>query len=447
MFFRSPKGTKEGVPGLPEEYDIIMREVSFIAMDVDYDKYTHMSVGCGSLLAALQSSGCGKFGYTSFPSWEIKPEYAEKHANDLLGRPKNIDILFGVYVWNDLLTRKILSILRDKGFTNRIILGGPQITSTPKDKLETIYPHADVFIRGEGENVLVEVTRTTEHIKLPGVHYSGDIDDFTRAEADLTTLPSPFIGQYEKPPIVNNWIPVKRVGKARWETKRGCPFRCWFCQHRGTSNKIRYFSKQRLFDEMKYFIENNIERLTVVDPTFNTGSTYKDILNELISLGYNKELSLQCRFECVDDEFLELVKRFDTCLEFGLQTIHPTECKAINRQNDLDKVVEVMEKLHHQNIHYEIDLMYGLPAQTVDSFRHSVEFCQRYKPKKIRAWPFMLLRGTELDKEEHRKKWGLKESNDSIPVVISSNSFDESDWKEMDTLAKELRNFGEHDTY
>lgn len=415
-----------------------MRTVSFIAMDVDYDKYTHMSVGCGSLIAAFESAGGGNLGYTSFASGEIKPEYAEKHAEGILGIPRENDILFGVYVWNDLLTRNILSILRDKGFTNRIILGGPQITSTPRGNLETLYPHADVFIRGEGENALVEVTRTTEHIKLPGVHYSGDIDDFNRAVADLTTLPSPFLDRFP----VGNWIPVERVGRARWETKRGCPFQCWFCQHRGTSNKIRYFNKQRLFDEMKYFIENDIEVLTVVDPTFNKGSTYKGILKELIRLGYNKELSLQCRLEYVDDEFLELVRHFDTHLEFGLQTIHPVECKAINRQNELDKVVRVMEKLHHQDIHYEIDLMYGLPAQTVDSFHRSVEFCQKYNPKKIRAWPFMLLRGTELDKEEHRKKWDLKESNDPIPVVISSNSFSESDWKEMDTLAKELRDSG-----
>jgi hypothetical protein len=61
----------------------------------------------------------------------------------------------------------------------------------------------------------------------------------------------------------------------------------------------------------------------------------------------------------------------------------------------------------------------------------------------IKAYPLILLRGTALDYE--RDRWGLVESDNPIPQVISSRTFDEYDWREMAALSRALeRTEGNH---
>ena len=54
----------------------------------------------------------------------------------------------------------------------------------------------------------------------------------------------------------------------------------------------------------------------------------------------------------------------------------------------------------------------------------------------VRSFPLMLLRGTGLDQD--RARWGLVESDDVVPVVIRSDTFSETDWREMRSIAQAL---------
>ena len=202
---------------------------------------------------------------------------------------------------------------------------------------------------------------------------------------------------------------------------------------------MRNFSRRRLLEEIKCFVEKDVRLLTILDPLFNADkTTYMQVLRDLHDAGYNGKLSLQCHFSYLNAEFLELVREFDVCLEFGLQSVIPCEGKAIGRTNNMKKVGEFMVELTRQGIYYKVDLIYGLPAQTLDSFRSSVKFCREHGVPVLRCWPLMLLRGTKLATVEEREKWGFRENNGTPPVVVSSNSFSEKDWERMRTLSDEL---------
>lgn len=45
----------------------------------------------------------------------------------------------------------------------------------------------------------------------------------------------------------------------------------------------------------------------------------------------------------------------------------------------------------------------------------------------------MLLRGTQL--ELNAPRWNLKQSKDAIPILVSSTTFDESEWEEMNAIS------------
>ena len=137
-------------------------------------------------------------------------------------RGNEVDIALGAYVWGEELLRAVLVALRKQGFAGRIILGGPQISYSGAG-LDGLYPEADAFVRGYGETALVELVADHRRVDIPGVHWAGTKDRLAQAAVDLESLPSPWL---------TGTLPLAGQGFVRWETQRGCPFRCAFCQHR-----------------------------------------------------------------------------------------------------------------------------------------------------------------------------------------------------------------------
>ena len=189
-------------------------------------------------------------------------------------------------------------------------------------------------------------------------------------------------------------------------------------------------------DEIDLFCKKNVSDIAVLDPILI------QVLNQKISLRDSNQMVLQGAFrfnvaEMADAEFIELASKLDVCLEFGLQTIHKNEGKAVNRTNNMRVVEEVVELVNEKEIDYEISLIYGLPEQTIHSFRETVDWCLSKSVPIIKAFPLMLLRGTEV--EQRKQEWGLVESAGSMPVVIQSNSFTHDEWCEMAKISEALK--------
>ncbi len=340
-----------------------------------------------------------------------------------------VDIAFGAYVWGEALLQRVLHLLRDSGFQGRLILGGPQV-SYSGEGLERIYPTVDAFIRGYGEDALVTLASSSLQQPIKGVHWAGTPDAVEQAVVNLEALPSPWL---------SGTIPLNNQRFIRWETQRGCPFSCAFCQHRGSSAHPRRgaLDRKRIEAEIDLFCESDVREIAVLDPIFNMGPHTLDILKRFAANGFTGRLSLQCRAEVVDDSFLDAASALDVCLEFGLQTIHKREQRAIRRRNRIDQVEAVLGGVQARGISHEVSLIYGLPLQTVDSFKASVAWCLEREVPVIKAFPLMLLRGTRLD--YNREKWNLRNSDDAIPVVIQSSTFDIDGWRQMSQLAKALK--------
>ncbi len=186
------------------------------------------------------------------------------------------------------------------------------------------------------------------------------------------------------------------------------------------------------------FAAAKVKRISVLDPIFhNNVNRAIQILNSARAAGLTAHISLQCRFETCTPEFLDALEGLNVTLEFGLQTTIEAEYRAIKRPNHLNIVCDRIRQLHERQIDFEVSLIYGLPNQTLDSFRSSVDWCVRQRVPRIRAWPLMLLRGTPL--YEQKELYGFKESDDqAIPIVVASNSFSETEYIEMARIAQSL---------
>jgi radical SAM superfamily enzyme YgiQ (UPF0313 family) len=410
-----------------------------VSIDWTRDKDPRVPLGHASITAALRSAGVEVRAF-SFPINRAGFS-AERILWDVLEsarglEPEQVDVGLGVYIWNDKVVKSLLASLRRHGFRGRIVLGGPQI-SYAGPGLEQLYPEADAFIRGYGEEAMVALAATSERIRFTGVHWAGQADGEFQAQAKLETLSSPFLGNIIELSGSQRFI--------RWETQRGCPFRCSFCQHREAGSRLRRrdIPLERLEREMELFVRSGVDDIAVLDPLFNLGDHALAVLRTFQRLGYRGRLSLQCHFSTLDDEFLDACEGLDVRLEFGLQTIHEREARAVDRMNNLEKVREGIRKLQERDIPFEVSIIFGLPEQTLESFRRTVDFCLRQRVPVLKAFPLMLLRGTRLERE--RTRWGFVENNEPIPSVIRSHTFDEREWNRMAAIAEALsRTEGRH---
>lgn len=421
------------------------RKPLLISLDWTRPKDPPLSLGHASILANLKKNNIPSI----HRSWAVNhPNFRSEEVVQFIMQQKdeNLDVAMGAFVWNEPYLQRIIQGIKQEGFPGRIILGGPQI-SYVKENIEAYYPLTDVFIRGYAEDAMASLFSEKEekHV-VAGVHYAGEPDLGISAKVDLEAIPSPFLtGIIEPQPFI------------RWETQRGCPFRCSFCQHRESdvSMKRRNFDISRVMQEIDWIIANPvIQDIAVLDPTFNTGPHYLEILHAFAEKKFTGKLSLQCRIEMVTPEFLEVVQEINkngrVVLEFGLQTIHKNEQALIQRPNNMAKVKHIFTEVKQRNIETEVSLIFGLPGQTVESFKESVDFCKSYNVPRIYAFPLMLLRGTPL--YDQKRQLGLIESTDihlekiprqqqNIPHVVASQTFSYKEWLEMANIAESLDDY------
>lgn len=408
-----------------------MKPVILVSLDFRRPQDGKTGLGIGSIAASLQAANV---------PWQIidaqvnSPGFSlQQVLGELLQAIREAGpgclVGFGTYVWNDAEVQSLMPQVKAAGA--QIVLGGPQISYMPVGQLESTYPQADYFVRGQGEMAMVALARG----ELPddcGIHVAGTTDLGLKADHDLLTLPSPYLLETLKP-----------QASIRWETQRGCPFKCSFCQHRqpGQLRKPLPFDTQRLQHELALFAAAGVRRISVLDPIFNADPARAiELVSRIKAAGVSAQFSLQCRFETCKPEFLDALNGLDVTLEFGLQTIVEAEYRAIKRSNNMRVVGNKIRELHARQIDFEVSLIYGLPNQTLDSFRHSVDWCLQQKIPRVRAWPLMLLRGTPL--YEQKADYGFRERvEQGIPMVVASNSFTEAEHAEMARIAKALEEY------
>ncbi len=410
-----------------------MKKVLIISFDLIRTGEVEKALAVASLTAYLKADKRYKQAFDvfhkTFNMWDLKNTVTDTFLEQALN-PLNIatfdTIAVSCYVWNEYLINPLLLKLRQMDFQGKIVLGGAQISYSNDKELAKTYPQGDIFIKGYAEASLfnaifadkmpkpIVFDMATDFASIPPIYASGEIE----------------IKQNQK--------------MVRLETKRGCPYKCSFCAHRNVvKTKVEKHEKEKIFEELAFLKDKNVQKINMLDPIFNQGKDYLDTMREIERMKFKAQITLQTRFELITGKdgktFLDLAERIGAHLEFGIQTIVETEQKIIQRGNKRERIAELLPELNARGIGYEISLMYGLPLQTVDTFQESIDFVMDNGCNNLVAYPLMLLRGTGLF--EQRAQFGFQEEilgDFNIPTVTSSDSFSKNDWLQMQNIAESL---------
>jgi radical SAM superfamily enzyme YgiQ (UPF0313 family) len=319
-----------------------MNDILFITFDVKKDEYPAMPYSVAVLIAALKKAK-QKVGHYSI---DVQHALEEKDSDESLtakiteymhGNLKYFQkfrfIAISLTSWSIEYVHSLLKLLID--YNGRIILGGYEVTSMSEDMLRATFPGADFFIKGYAEKALTKLVVENEQPK----------NNIIQEEIEDSDLASPYLRG-----VINVFS-----RKIHWETKRGCPYNCGFCEWGNSTKKIIDIDKKRLIFEIETFRDTCIDEINILDGTFNYGKNYLEIFKELLSLG-NVKLTCQARFENLfladGKEFMELCikNRHKIHLEFGLQTIHEKEMQTIGRKNNISKVEDALKILKENKI-------------------------------------------------------------------------------------------------
>ena len=132
-------------------------------------------------------------------------------------------------------------------------------------------------------------------------------------------------------------------------------------------------------------------------------------------------LAIATRPDAISDECLdylsELNNRTYLTIELGLQTIHESTAKLINRGHDLKCFEMMVKKLRERNIDVVIHIINGLPFETKEMMLETVKYLNKLDIQGIKIHMLQVLKNTKLEKMYYENPFTLLTKDEYIKIV------------------------------
>jgi radical SAM superfamily enzyme YgiQ (UPF0313 family) len=327
---------------------------------------------------------------------------------------------FSLYSWNRQLGQAVATLCCKTFPDWLLIAGGPEVSARPEGLAATEGGPFSVLIRGEGESAFQKVLEAWSAGTAPGQTV---VDGKTE---DVTELPSP-------------WLSGLLEGKttALWELARGCPYGCSYCYESRGSHHLRYISEERFNQELDYFVRSKIASVFVLDPTFNANNKRAlHILDQLIEKAPHIHWHFEVRAELLNRDQVRRFAQLGASLQIGLQTANPEVSARLNRPLDPAKFKQKIDILNQEGVVFGLDLIYGLPTDTLAGFMESLNFAINLYPNHLDIFRLAVLPGTVLAEEASR--YGMDYEGEPPYTLRSSSSFSPQDMGRAERLARSV---------
>ena len=298
---------------------------------------------------------------------------------------KNSDILLSsCYVWNWEITLELAKKVKQVNPNCLIIFGGPQVPNRSNDFFEK-YPFVDILVHGEGEivleNILLEFKNGKDFSNINGIETKDFLNKPQPRIKDVNTLPSPYLSNVIWD-LVDEKPGIKYI--AAWETNRGCPYPCTFCDWGSlTASKLTSWSEEILFKEIDWFGKNKIPYIDCCDANFGIFQKRDHNLAKKL-----KEVSLEKgspeRFRAAwakfaSEKIIPIAKTLQDggvlkAVSLALQSLDETTLETVKRANiKFNKYSELTGIFRENGIPTYTELIMGLPGETLQSWKNGLE--------------------------------------------------------------------------
>ena len=132
------------------------------------------------------------------------------------------------------------------------------------------------------------------------------------------------------------------------------------------------------------------------------------------------EITLEANPDDLNKEYVTMLRHFPfNRLSMGIQTFNDTTLRLLHRRHTAQQAIDAFERCRQAGFaNISIDLMYGLPGETLASWKADLEQAIALHPEHISAYHLIYEEGTPLWKlrEEHR----VSEIDEDLSVSLFS---------------------------
>jgi tRNA A37 methylthiotransferase MiaB len=402
--------------------------------------------------------------------WMI-PVYRRLPVSDGADALAGADVAaFSVYVWNVELSLAIAAELKRRQPETLIVFGGPQVPELAAAAEAWLRKHVfvDVVCHGEGEAVftaMLDRARTRDFSDVPGISFldsQGRFETHPKAPRirDLEEIPSPYTsGAFDdlfaaRPD--DGWVMI-------WETNRGCPFSCAFCDWgSATASKVFRFSEERLAEEIAWMSERQVPFVWVADANFGALKRDYDITQQIVEsyqrTGYPSSMTVQSTKNATERAY-RIQKLLQTSMNaFGvtlaLQSVNESTLGHINRANISSETYrELQRRFAADGVYTYTDLILGLPGETYAEFASGVSrVIDDGQHNHIQLYCCSVLPNAEMGNPAYQARYGMKlvpqvirsihdvieeaeEVEEHLDIVVTTDAMPAADWRRAKVFA------------
>lgn len=301
------------------------------------------------------------------------------------------------YIWNIEYVKEVIVEINKLCPNMPIWVGGPEVSYCAEEMLE-VCPELTGVMVAEGEETFTELVESYEEAKgldeIRGIVYRNNQGTVTRNSQrkilDLTTVP--FV--YDQIHEFQNKI-------IYYESSRGCPFSCSYCLS-SIDKQLRFRNTELVKQELGKFLKHQVKQVKFVDRTFNCNHKHAMEIWEYIKKHDNgiTNFHFEIAADLITEEEIALIatmRKGLIQLEIGVQSTHIETIHEIKRVMDFQQVVAVVERIQKAgNIHQHLDLIAGLPFETLEIFRKSFDDVYGLYPEQLQLGFLKVLKGSYM---------------------------------------------------
>jgi len=378
---------------------------------------------------------------------------------------------FSVYVWNLRLSLAIARELKRRKPDTLVVFGGPQVPELAAAAAAFLreHPYVDVVCHGEGEAVftaLLDRARTRDFTDVPGISIldrDGQLETHAKAPRikDLEQIPSPFTSGALDDLFTahpgHQWVMI-------WETNRGCPFSCSFCDWgSATSSKLFRFDLERLAAEIEWMAQRRIGFVFCADANFGALKRDLEITEHVIATyrrtGFPFSLSVQSSKNATERVY-RIQRLLNTSLNaygvtLALQSVNETTLEHVNRANiSSESYRELQRRFAADGVYTYTDLILGLPGESYGEFASGISrVIADGQHNHIQFHNCSVLPNAEMGNPAYQARYGMQlvaqvirnmhdviddegwEVEEYLDLVVGTDAMPADDWRAAKVLA------------